>query len=156
MFCGPQTPTDHQLYSAWYPPHCLLCLLDSLKPILHPNTRTWSKITHKQLSTTQHCDRCPLSNTISEDMRPGGKTASEERQRRKETEDCYLGFGKQEAWKATERKRDVCLPVCQRCFNTRNNTEEIEWVESYQEMRGRKELLEREEWDQTRIDEGRQ
>lgn len=50
VFCRAKRPTDPQLYSAWSLPNWLLCLLESLKFILHPNTRTWSMTTHKRHS----------------------------------------------------------------------------------------------------------
>ncbi len=174
VFCRPKRPTHPQLYSASYLPHCLLCLLDSLKFILHPNTRTWSMITRTNSWVPQHCNRCPLSTQSWEDMGPGRKQQMKRGGEEKKWKIVIKVSEKQRHGKLQEkrkeegqRKRDVCQPVSQRCFNTRNNTDwkrgnkkrrkRQEWVKSYQEMRGEKEVHEREEeWDQTRTDEGRQ
>lgn len=87
-------------------------------------------LVYDHTQTPQRSDRCPLS-TRSQGTRGREEntcsSANQERSRRKDGEDCDLGFGKQRhrklQKKRREGKRDVCQLVCQRCLNTRNNSE---------------------------------
>lgn len=83
--------------------------------------------------TTRKRHGAPTGGPYPRDLRGRGagrktcSSANEERSRRKDGEDCDLGFGKQRhrklQKKGRQRKRDVCQLVCQRCLDTRNNSE---------------------------------
>lgn len=166
MFCRPKRPTDPQLYSAGYLPHCLHCLLNSLKFILHPNTRTWSMI-------TQTAERHSTATGVPYQTQSPWTWSLEENNKWREVEKKRNGrslsrFWKTEAWKAKEKKNDRGRETCVSLFVLQHKKQhrltkgkqtkktKREWVKGYREMRGTKELHKREELDQIRTDEGRQ
>lgn len=140
-------------------PHRLLCLLDSLKFILHPNTRTWSMTTHKRRGTPTGVPyphnlrgRGAWRKTLGlRQMRRGG----EERRREigirvlenRGAEKSNRKKKEGERWKTRggrERRVSACLTAA---LQQKKQVEEkqTERVKGYREMRGKREWHERED-----------